>query len=108
MSPTVPRADTDSYRASVKVTGEVAEIKIAPSMPRAIIITAMVMASSTWAWGMVRLNTQTELRPLARAIKNRHSTMKVTVFSPPAVEPEEPPMSMNTTLMALPPSVSCP
>ena len=56
--------------------------------------------------GMVRRNTWTELLPLALAHKNRISTTKVTVFRPPAVEPELPPMSISTTDTALPASVS--
>ena len=53
--PTVASADTDSYIASVNPTGDVALMKIPPKTPRKIMIKAMVMASSTWLAGMVRL-----------------------------------------------------
>ena len=92
--PTVPSADTASYRASVKTMGEVALINTPPNRAKLTIIKAMVMASSTCPWGMVRWNTQTRLLPLALEARNSTSTMKVTVFRPPAVEPEEPPMSI--------------
>ena len=65
-------------------------MKMAPATVSPATIPVMVMASSTCPEGMVRLNTVTELLPLALAIKNSSSTITVTVLIPPAVEPEEP------------------
>ena len=79
-----------------------------PKMASTIIIREMVMAFINWALGMVRWKTVTVLRPLAREEINSSSTSTVTVFRPPAVEPEEPPMIINTMATALPPSVSPP
>ena len=45
--PTVASAETDSYIAAAKFTGEVAHRKIPPKTDSAIIINAMVIASST-------------------------------------------------------------
>ena len=64
------------------------------------------MALSACSWGMVRQKADTLLLPRARAQINSSTTRKVTVFSPPAVEPEEPPMSISTMETALPPWVS--
>ena len=106
--PTVARAEMASNRALVKPTGEVAQMNTAPNMARMSMAMAMVMASSTWLAGMVRRKAQTVDRPRSRAQIKSTSTTKVTVFSPPAVDPEEPPMSMIIMDTALPPSVSFP
>ena len=64
-------------------------------------ITVMDMASRTWRSEMDRLNTCTWLWPLALATEASSSTATVTVLSPPAVEPLEPPISISTMDMAL-------
>ena len=108
--PTVARADTASYRASVKLTGTgaVAVIKNPPKKARPVIIKKIVVASMAFAWGMVRLKICTVLLPRALLQINSTSTTKVTVFKPPAVEPEEPPMSITTIESALVASVNLP
>ena len=68
----------------------------------------IVMAFSTWSWGIDRRNTLTFPFPRAFAAMNNSSTTKVTVFIPPAVEPEEPPTNISATVTALPASVICP
>ena len=80
-------------------------MKIPPNSASTTIIDTMVIASITLSSGMVRLKTVTVFLPLARVIRNRNSTMSVTVLTPPAVEPEEPPMSMRKMETPLPASV---
>ena len=55
---------------------------------------------------MVRLNTVTVSLPRIRDHKNSISTITVIVLTPPAVEPEEPPMNISTMVTPFPPSVS--
>ena len=83
-------------------------MKIPPKIASPSITAAMVRASSTWELGIVFLKTVTVSLPRKRFHRNRSITRMVTVFMPPAVEPEEPPMSISTMETALPASVSAP
>ena len=87
--PTVAKAETASNNALTKLTGDVAQMKTAPKNASSTIAVAMVMASRTCLSGMVRQKAQTVLFPRSLAHRNSSSTTKVTVFRPPAVEPED-------------------
>ena len=60
VSPTVPSAETVSYRLSAKPTGAVALMKTAPAKASEIMRMKIVIAFSTWSLEIVRWNTLTE------------------------------------------------
>ena len=68
----------------------------------------IVIALSTWLSAMVRRKTLTVYFPRIRFHRNISSTTKVTVFRPPAVDPEEPPISIRKMDTPLPAGVSSP
>ena len=104
--PTVAKADTDSKRLSVNPMGDVALINSAPNILKPIKIVTIVTASNTLSVGILRLKTHTVCLPLARVHMNSSKTTNVTVFTPPAVEPEDPPISIKNILTPFPASVS--
>ena len=66
------------------------------------------MALSTRAWGMVLRRSTTWSLPRRPAHSEISSTPAVAVLMPPAVEPEEPPISISTTDRAAAPSRRAP
>ena len=54
VSPTVPMAETVSYRLSAKPTGDVAQMTVAPAKASSTISMKIVMALSTWSLEIVR------------------------------------------------------
>ena len=103
--PTVPRAEAVSKPALRKGTESAMEMTIAPHSHSISISKKRVTASMARRAGRVRTRKVIRSRPRRLVKSTINSAHTVTVFMPPAVEPEEPPMSIKIQLIAM--ELSC-
>ena len=105
--PTVQYAEKVSYVASIIITpGSTASSIIAPLITITRPMITREVALRAIAWGIFLLNIVTSSCPEAILATETSSTVTVDILTPPAVEPDAPPINIIAIEMTLDESVS--
>ena len=96
--PQVPKAEMTSNITSLRSAPLIMTRVAAPIHTMVALITSTEIAMRRDDSGIVRLNATTFWSPRASARMDRAITAMVVTFTPPAVEPEPPPMNMSTSV----------
>ena len=98
-SPTVPKAETTSKIASLKVKSSTTSRTSVPPNTTSIPIATTASASRTSQSGTSRLKNSTRPVPLNMDLIEASARPTVTVLTPPAVPPGDPPMNIRAASM---------
>ena len=104
--PTVDIAEIVSYMLVISGTPSLAEMRSPPNNPADRFIVSTVIALTTISDGILRFENRISDLPAAEHITAITMTPSVPTFTPPAVEPEAPPISIRNIQMSFDESVS--